>query len=210
MWSCLKLAALSSNTFTVFDFYIWYFVVETLNMQYCIQQLSHGGSWLCNCPQMLPSQLFDLGQVKTLRFLDTLNIYCSKACLIFFSLSRSFHILETMQRAWLLLLLGCLKIASGFKVGIWDLQDFIICSYFCQHLNIATTWFMFLKDFRTISAYILALVIVIFFCPSLCLLNVYSWRLWGAHIVRTKEPKGEIAIHWKKILVFLLLQILLL
>lgn len=61
---------------------------------------------------------FDLGQVKTLRFLDTLNIYCSKVCLIFLSLSRSFHILETMQRAWLLLLLGWLKIASGFKVGI--------------------------------------------------------------------------------------------
>ena len=58
-------------------------------------------------------------------------------------LFRSFHFLETMRRAWLLLLLGWLNIASGFKQSqkkqnIYNLSffDLVCLIYFLYHQHL--------------------------------------------------------------------------
>ena len=56
---------------------------------------------------------------------------------------------------------------------------------------------MFLKDFRTILAYIV-IVMFAYHLYTLCLLNFHPSRLWRPNIVRNKEPKGKMWFNWRQ------------
>ena len=145
MWSCLKLAALSSNASTFFDLYIWYFVVETLNMQYCIHLA--GSCLMVAAGFAIALKCFRLNfliwdKLKLWGFLIHW-IYIVQKCAWYFSLFPDHFTFWRRCREP-----GCsfcsaasrLQVGSKLESEIYNLERFHhICSYLCLHLNIATT-----------------------------------------------------------------------